>query len=221
LDPDDKTACKARGEVDLYVAFGNGLPTDLDMGVPTDTNKDSSDCEKCDKEQLGLMSNGTALKASLTFEYKDSAYPDIGDENINDIYGGTNRTADESEVDSGHGRTLTYWQPIKCAISYHHNTDDTCTYTYGEGGLCVVYDAATKRFSAVWHTVADHILNGYYDIRVRVVDEAGNVAYKVIAEKVIVDNTPPDTMITNINGDTTLTYVDQGGLATDTELPHW
>jgi hypothetical protein len=80
-----------------------------------------------------------------------------------------------------------------------------------------VYDAATGRFSAVWRTVEHEVLNGYYDIRVKVVDEAGNHAYLVTAEQVIVDNTAPVGMVTSIDDDTTLTPEDMG-MATDTEL---
>jgi len=163
LDPDQKEMIGPRGEVDVWVTFGKGF-ADLDMGVPTNGNT------------LGT-NLGTALLPSLKLEYKESAYPNVGD-----------KTKDDSS----------YWKPI-C------NQPD------------IVYDAATKRFSTVWKTAATNVLNGYYDIRVTVTDEAGNVAYKIIAERVIVDNTAPDATITNIAGDTTLTYAGNGQ-ATDTEL---
>jgi hypothetical protein len=70
----------------------------------------------------------------------------------------------------------------------------------------VVYDAGSRRFSTVWPTAANAVLNGAYDIRVMVADEAGNIAYKVFAVGVVVDNTGPAASITSIDGDTTLTY---------------
>ncbi len=175
INPDQKEELSGRGEVDVWVEFGKGFK-DLDMGIPTDADPQN-----------------TALVPSLTFEYKPSALPNVGDVTKDD---------------------MSYWRPID--ETYF---SDLGTSSEGCYGQVVVYDAATKRFSTVWHTVATEILNGYYDIRVKVVDEAGNVAYKVIAERVVVDNTAPDAKITNINGDTTLTYVGTGQLATDTELP--
>jgi hypothetical protein len=166
LDPDDKLDNKLRGEVDVCVTFGNGVPPDLDMGIPT-----------------GAEPRGTALEPSLSFEYKMSARPDIGDETIHD----------KTVVEPNH-----YWKKIESDV---------------------VYDAASLKFCAVWKTIHHNVLNGYYDVRVRVVDEAGNIAYKVIAEKVIVDNTAPDAMITSIDDDNTLTYVDgaeSDGLYLDT-----
>ena len=182
LDPDDKNGCSSRGEVDLYVTFADGLPSDLDMGVSTgvvrDNNNvnDDANCESCgqqttDEFDENLLPNGSALKPSVTFEYKESSYPDVGNENVDDS---------------------SYWKPIKCAVAKQPaQNGNGCDTVFGEAGQCIVYDAYTKRISAVWSTVADNILNGYYDIRVRVVDEAGNVSYKVIARNVIVDNTPP------------------------------
>jgi len=176
LDPDQKEALEGRGEVDVWVEFGKGFK-DLDMGIPTDANPQN-----------------TALVPALTFEYKPSAVPNVGD-----------TTKDDAN----------YWVPIDITYPTGFNT----ATEGGNNRQVVVYDAATKRFSTVWHTVATQVLNGYYDIRVKVVDEAGNVAYKVIAERVVIDNTAPDAKITNVNGDTTLTYVGAGQLATDTELP--
>ena len=182
LDPDDKLDNKMRGEVDVCVTFGNGVPPDLDMGIPTGVGH-------------GRMPQGTALDPSLSFEYKMAARPDIGDETIHD------KTVVEPNY---------YWKKIESDV---------------------VYDAASLKFCAVWRTVEHDVLNGYYDVRVRVVDEAGNIAYKVIAEKVVVDNTAPDAMITSIDDDNTLTYVDgdgggtsvdssvsSGAMATDTEI---
>ncbi len=160
LDPDQKEPLDARGEVDIYVTLPLGL-MDLDMGIPT-----------------SQTSAGSALRPSVSFQYKESALPNVGDE-----------TRDDS----------TYWKPIV--------------------GTDVVYDAASKRFSAVWRTAAQPILNGYYDLRVRIADEAGNVAYWVFAKNVVVDNTAPDSIISSVNGDTTLTYVGGATMATDTELP--
>jgi len=158
LDPDQKEDVGPRGEADVYVTFGNGFG-DLDMGVPTNQ-----------------ASNGTALLPALRFEYKESTYPNVG-----------NQTTDDSS----------YWKPLNCSD--------------------IVYDAASKTFSTVWHTATTEVLNGYYDIRVKIFDEAGNVAYKVFAEKVVVDNTGPDARITSIDNDRTLTYDDMN-LATDTEI---
>lgn len=126
LDPDQKEMVGPRGEVDVWVTFGKGF-ADLDMGVPTQGNTQGTNI-------------GTALLPSLTFEYKESALPNVGD-----------KTKDDNS----------YWKPI-------HNHPD------------IVYDAATKRFSTVWRTAETTVLNGYYDIRVVVVDEAGNIAYKTI-----------------------------------------
>ena len=172
LDPDDKEPDYPRGEVDIGVVFADGIPADLDMGIPTSSSAGYSH-----------------LNPSLRFEYKKSPYPDIGDETVHDKPSG-----------DVHHR---YWRRI-----------------YSD----VVYDANSRSFYAVWETVngtgahaTDAVANGYYDIRVRVVDEAGNVAYKVFAHRVVVDNTPPAAMITSINGDTTLTY-EYGDMATDTEL---
>jgi len=211
LDPDDKLTCRELGEVDVFIAFEGGLPSDLDMGIPTGVIRDNDGinnnkyddviCDEGCKEQTdefdeNLMEEGTALNPAVSFQWKESSYPDIGDENVND----------KPNMDQSHW----YWKPIDSPV---------------------VYDAATGRFTAVWHTVADLVLNGYYDIRVRIVDEAGNVAYKVIAQRVVVDNTGPDSMITNIDGDTSLTYIqmatdkegndipiETGTLATDTEI---
>jgi hypothetical protein len=172
-----------RGEVDVCVTFGEGVPADLDMGIPTGVN-------------WSRMPDGTALDPALRFEYKMAARPDIGDETRHD------KTVVEP---------YEYWKPIQSDV---------------------IYDAAFKKFCSVWRTYQHDILNGYYDIRVRVVDEAGNIAYKVIAENVVVDNTAPDAMITSIDDDTTLTYVDgdgggnssvdssvsSGAMATDTEI---
>jgi hypothetical protein len=187
LDPDQKEEITAgRGEVDVWAEFGKGFK-DLDMGIPTAAN-----------------SQITALMPSLTFEYKPSAMPNIGDQ-----------TKDDAN----------FWKPINEAY------DIGAIRTASESNQMVVYDAGTKKFSTVWHTVVQYgaepnpttsqapiiagVLNGYYDIRVKVVDEAGNIAYKIIAERVVVDNTAPDAKITNINGDTTLS----NNSATDTELP--
>jgi len=162
LTPDQKEMIGPRGEVDLWVTFGKGF-ADLDMGIPTQGTLKGSNL-------------GTALLPSLKFEYKESAYPNVGD-----------ATKDDS----------TLWKTVNSPI--------------------LVYDAATMRFSSVWHTAGvsgGPILNGRYDIRVVVEDEAGNIAYKVIAKGVIVDNTAPDAVISNVAGDTTLSP----NQATDTEL---
>ena len=183
LTPDQKEMIGPRGEVDLGVTFGKGF-ADLDMGVPTNGP------DALVKDALGnMVSNlanlGTALLPSLKFEYKESAYPNVGD-----------ITKDDS----------TLWK------SLNHGSTAGSTVTD-----IVVYDAATMRFSAVWHTGGVNgcpVLNGRYDVRAVIEDEAGNVAYKVIAKGVIVDNTAPDVVISNVAGDTTLSP----DLATDTEL---
>ena len=192
LDPDQKEELPGRGEVDVWAEFGKGFK-DLDMGIPTSGNPQE-----------------TALMPSLTFEYKPSAMPNVGDQ-----------TKDDAN----------FWKPIDDT----YNIGDIRTTSEGDhvGSMrTVFFDAATKRFSTVWHTavrfsapdpeypeegvsITSGVLNGYYDIRVKVVDEAGNIAYKIIAERVVVDNTAPDAKITNINGDTTLSHHP----ATDTELP--
>jgi len=210
LTPDQKEMIGPRGEVDLWVTFGKGLG-DLDMGVPTGTLAQGN----------GQGSNiGTALKPSIAFEYKESTYPNVGD-----------ATKDDSS----------YWKPIN-ADAVVVDVNDT---SYHRKPTDVVYDAATKRISTIWPTAGvchndngetvqipgARVLNGYYDIRIVIDDEAGNTAYKVIARRVIVDNTAPDAVISNVNGDTTLTYsmpqiVPESGnsnsstlkMATDTEL---
>jgi hypothetical protein len=162
----------------------------ISTGVIRDNNEygDDNDCDTCedpvDEFDENLMPEGSALCPSVTFEWKYSAYPDVGDETIHD------KTLDSTP------ESHKYWHRVESPV---------------------VYDAATRRFSAVWRTVADEILNGYYDVRVRIVDEAGNIAYKTIAERVIVDNTPPEAMITSIDDDTSLTYENMP-MATDTEL---
>jgi hypothetical protein len=200
LDPDDKDDCRERGEVDVCVVYGNGVPPDLDMGIPTSVRRDRNevnDDEEClgcdpliDEFDENLLPEGSTLCPALSFEYKKAAYPDVGDETRHD------KTVVEPNY---------YWKPIESDV---------------------IYDAASGKFCAIWRTVEHEILNGYYDIRVRVVDEAGNIAYKVFAKNVIVDNTAPESMITSVDDDTTLTYVDDDGqpsnavpsMATDTEI---
>jgi hypothetical protein len=193
LTPDQKEMIGPRGEVDLWVTFGKGF-ADLDMGIPTQGTAQGTNL-------------GTALMPALSFEYKESAYPNVGDETKDDT---------------------SYWKPI--------NAGGLIRAASTSGELTdVIYDAATKRFSTIWPTAAlchDNagntiqvagaaVLNGYYDIRVRLIDEAGNVAYKVIARRVIVDNTAPDVVISNIAGDTTLTYasINQTTEEGDPEVP--
>jgi len=171
LDPDQKENIGPRGEVDVFATFGKGFG-DLDMGIPTQQDP-----------------NGTALLPALTFEYKESSYPDVGHETTDDI--------PTIYPENGETSGIVYWKPII--------------------GTDVVYDAASKTFSTVWHTAATEILNGYYDVRVRVVDEAGNIAYMIVAKRVVVDNTGPDARITSVDEDRTLTYGDMN-MATDTEI---
>ncbi len=198
LDPDDKSDCCDRGEVDVYIAFDAGLPADLDMGVSTGVIRDDNgqgdddDCDGCEEQvdefDENLMPEGSALMnpsdPSVSFDWKYSAYPDVGDETIHD------------KTLPGVPESHKYWHRVQSPV---------------------VYDAASRRFSVVWRTVENEILNGYYDVRVRIVDEAGNIAYKTIAERVIVDNTPPEAMITSIDDDTSLTYENMA-MATDTEI---
>lgn len=190
LDPDDKLVGDPRGEVDVCVVFADGIPADLDMGISTGVIRtrrnadDAIDTRRKGGIYEGYAPQGSQLDPSLTFEWKYSVYPDVGDEIIND--------KPQDFTDEDHK----YWHPVVSDV---------------------IYDANFNSFCAVWRTVEYEILNGYYDIRVRIVDEAGNVAYKVFAERVVVDNTPPAAMITSINDDTTLTY-ERSDMATDTEL---